>query len=105
LPYDYKQLPSLEMATSGFEGYELAPVTGLFSIVSPTGVVTNLNDLSTKVLAYLGAGMPPIENITTPLGVLGGSYVQGPWSGPAPLPLAAWSKVKPWAKSRRLRTP
>lgn len=59
-------------------GYELAPVTGkgLWSIVSPDGIVTNLNTLGIEVLAYTGAGMPPIENITTPFGILGGSVYQ-----------------------------
>jgi hypothetical protein len=59
-------------------GYELSPGTGkgLWSIVSPLGVVTNLNDLGLQVTAYTGAGMPPVDNITTPLGILGGSYLQ-----------------------------
>jgi hypothetical protein len=59
-------------------GYELSPGTGkgLWSIVSPLGVVTNLNDLGLQVTAYTGAGMPPVENIRTPFGVLGGSYLQ-----------------------------
>lgn len=60
------------------EGYELAPGTGkgFWSIVSPTGTVTNLNDLGLQVLAYAGGGMPPVENVSTQLGVLGGSYLQ-----------------------------
>ncbi len=59
-------------------GYELAPIAnkGLWSIVSPLGVVTNLNTLGIQVLAYTGAGMPPIENITTPFGILGGAVYQ-----------------------------
>jgi hypothetical protein len=59
-------------------GYELSPGSGkgLWSIVSPLGVVTNLNDLGLQVTAYTGAGMPPIENVTSPFGNLGGSYLQ-----------------------------
>jgi hypothetical protein len=60
------------------EGYELSPGSGkgLWSIVSPSGVVTNLNDLGLQVTAYTGAGMPPIENVTSPFGILGGSLLQ-----------------------------
>ncbi len=78
MPFDYFQQPRHLQIPAEVSGYELAPVAGkgLWSIVSPTGTVTNLNSLGLKVLAYTGAGMPPIENITTALGVLGGSILQ-----------------------------
>lgn len=78
MPFDYLQQPRHLQIPGEISGYELAPIRdkGLWSIVSPTGTVTNLNSLGLKVLAYVGAGMPPIENIVTPLGVLGGSILQ-----------------------------
>lgn len=59
-------------------GYELFPCAnvGAVSIVSPAGAVANLNALGCKVAAYTGLGMAPIENITTPYGILGGSLLQ-----------------------------
>lgn len=59
-------------------GYELANQGGIgfWSIVSPLGVVTNLNTLGVKVMGYTGAGMAPVENIVTPYGLLGGSLLQ-----------------------------
>lgn len=78
MPYDYAYRNSHYAIPDAVTGYELAPLAdkGLWSIVSPSGTVTNLNSLGFKVLAYTGAGMPPIENISTSLGVLGGSVLQ-----------------------------
>lgn len=59
-------------------GYELAPCkdVGFISIISPAGIVTNLNALLARITAFTGLGMAPVENITTPFGVLGGSLLQ-----------------------------
>lgn len=90
MPYDYLQQPRHLTIPDVVSGYELAPVTnkGLWSIVTPSGTVINLNTLGLRVLAYTGAGMPPIENITTALGVLGGSILQRTVSRPRPITLS-----------------
>jgi hypothetical protein len=85
-------------------GYELSPVTGLFSIVSPTGIVTNLNDLGLRVLAYMGAGMPPVENVTTPFGVLGGSYVQRTVVRPRPITLTCIVEGRALGQIQRIKS-
>jgi hypothetical protein len=71
--YQHNEVPD------GLSGYELAPIPdkGFFSLVNyTTGGFVNFNSYSVKVLAYAGGGLPPIENILTPYGLLGGSYLQ-----------------------------
>lgn len=65
-----------QILQSAATGYELNPAAGYFSIVTPAGQVVSLKSLGVKVLSYIGASMPPVENITTPLGIQGGSTLQ-----------------------------
>lgn len=104
MPVEYSILPYHRQAAPEVSGYELAPVTGLFSIVSPAGVVTNLNDLGLHVLAYMGGGMPPIENIVTSFGVLGGSYVQRTVVRPRSITLTCIAEGRTLAVIQRIKS-
>lgn len=106
MPYDFSPVRDRHTAIPGaVEGYELAPRTGkgLWSIVSPTGTVTNLNTLGLQVLAYTGAGMPPVENITTQLGVLGGSYLQRTVSRPRTIVLSCIAQGLTFAQVQQIK--
>jgi hypothetical protein len=78
MPASYNTLNNHQAIPEEQSGYELAPIAakGFWSIVSPAGVATNLNSLGVQVYGFTGAGMPPIENILTPMGILGGSILQ-----------------------------
>jgi hypothetical protein len=106
MPYDFSPVRDRHTAIpDAVNGYELAPRTGkgLWSIVSPSGTVTNLNTLGFQVLAYTGAGMPPVENITTPLGVLGGSYLQRSVSRPRPIVLSCIAQGLTFAQVQQIK--
>jgi hypothetical protein len=106
MPYDFPPVRDRHTEIPGaVSGYELAPRTGkgLWSIVSPTGTVTNLNTLGLQVLAYTGAGMPPVENIATPLGVLGGSYLQRTVSRPRTIVLSCIAQGLTFAQVQQIK--
>jgi hypothetical protein len=105
MPYDFAYRNRHAEIPGEVAGYELAPLSdkGLWSIVSPSGTVTNLNTLGLQVLAYTGAGMPPVENIATPLGVLGGSYLQRTVTRPRTIILSCIAQGLTFAQVQRIK--
>lgn len=105
MPYDYAYKNTHRQTPDAVTGYELAPLTdkGLWSIVSPTGTVTNLNTLGLAVLAYTGAGMPPVENISTPFGILGGSVLQRTVNRPRTITLSCIAQGLTLAQVQRIK--
>lgn len=105
MPYDYSIRPFHQQIPDAVTGYELAPLAdkGLWSIVSPSGTVTNLNTLGLRVLAYTGAGMPPIENIATPFGILGGSVLQRTVPRPRTIVLSCIAQGLTLAQVQRIK--
>lgn len=105
MPVESKILNLHQQVPGAVEGYELAPgTTGLWSIVSPSGTVTNLNSLGLQVLAYMGAGMPPVENITSPYGILGGSLLQRTVIRPRAITLTCIVQSTALASVQRLKS-
>jgi hypothetical protein len=66
------------MSGRGFEstGMELYPIKDRWSLVVNGSTVYNFKDLGFIITGHQNSGMPPIENITIPFGVLGGQQLQ-----------------------------
>jgi hypothetical protein len=90
-------------APAAVTGYPLGPVVGFWSLVSAAGSVLNLVDLGIQVLAYTGAGMAPIQNLTTPYALIGGDYYQRTVARPRPITLMCFTGGKSIAELQKIR--
>jgi hypothetical protein len=90
-------------APAAVTGYPLGPVVGFWSLVSAAGSVLNLVDLGIQVLAYTGAGMAPIQNLTTPYALIGGDYYQRTVARPRSITLMCFTGGKSIAELQKIR--
>jgi hypothetical protein len=88
-------------APAAVTGYPLGPVVGFWSLVSAAGSVLNLVDLGIQVLAYTGAGMAPIQNLTTPYALIGGDYYQRTVARPRSITLMCFTGGKSIAELQK----
>jgi hypothetical protein len=90
-------------APAAVTGYPLGPVVGFWSLVSAAGSVLNLVDLGIQVLAYTGAGMAPIQNLTTPYALIGGDYYQRTVARPRSITLMCFTGGKSLVELQKIR--
>ncbi len=84
-------------------GYRLCPDNSFWSLVTAGGTVINLKDLGLEIFAYNMAGMPPIQNLSTPYGLLGGEYYQRTTVKPRTLTLMCYIQGENLKSLQRIR--